>query len=229
MNTAVFGKHPGFGDFLSAGDLPANGIQLIMDLLADRFGIWREGAGPDWQLIFDTAPALRFWIGAEPGRGAALRGVAMSSRDRTGRRYPLIIAQGPAGPAPVSDSDQSFYEAAESLLEQLIAQDHFDPRETASSLESALPQPLDSDAVTGAGFWAANPSRPPQELLQELAATDFVHAQAGRSYWWFAARPETGLPSGMLVCAGLPNAAEIGWLLSGARPNAPADAEGESA
>ncbi|MFV0294349.1 MAG: type VI secretion system-associated protein TagF [Paracoccus sp. (in: a-proteobacteria)] len=223
LSTAVFGKHPGFGDFLSAGDLPANGIQLIMDLLADRFGIWREAAGPDWQAIFDAAPALRFWIGAGPGRGASLRGVAAPSQDRSGRRYPLIIAQGPAGTAPVSDPDQTFYEATETELIRLATTERFNPRDIADQLSSNLPVPDDSGTISGAGFWAANPSRPPQELLAELAATDFVHAQAGRSYWWFAARPEHGLPSGMLASAGLPGPAEIGWLLSGGRTHGQPD------
>ena len=230
LNLAIFGKHPGFGDFLSAGELPGGGTQLLMDWITLTLGGWRETAGPDWQPIFDAAPALRFWIGAGPGNGAALQGVALPSRDRTGRRFPLIVAQGAAGPAPVADTDQSFYEAAEAELLSLRQLDRFDPRETAALLAAALHQPREAHAATGAAFWATNPTRSPQDLLAELAGADFSHAQAGRSYWWFAARPEQGLPSGLLAGPGLPGPAEMGWLLSGGRPpvQTPAPHEAEA-
>ena len=73
--TAVFGKHPGFGDFLAAGELPAESASRVMDWLAQALGAWRDGMGADWQATFDRAPALRFWIGAGLTGGAALRGV----------------------------------------------------------------------------------------------------------------------------------------------------------
>lgn len=217
LSVAIFGKHPGFGDFLSAGELPGGGTQLLMDWISMTLGGWRETAGPDWQAIFDNAPALRFWVGAGPANGAALRGVALPSRDRTGRRFPLIVAQGPAGAAPVADHDQAFFERAETELRTLYQSERFDPREVAAQLAGTLPQANGHDAANGAAFWATNPSRPPEEILSELSATDFAHAQAGRSYWWFAAVPDRGLPSGMLAGPGLPGPAEIGWLLSGGR------------
>lgn len=228
LNAAIFGKHPGFGDFLSAGDLPGGGTQLLMDWITLTLGGWRETAGPDWQVIFDEAPALRFWVGAGPGNGVALQGVALPSRDRTGRRFPLIVAQGPAGPAPVADIDQSFYETAEAELLALRQQDRFDPREAAAHLSAVLPQQPDLHPANGAAFWATNPTRTPQDLLAELAGADFSHAQAGRSYWWFAARIEHGLPSGLLAGPGLPGPAEMGWLLSGGRPPAQALAPNEA-
>ena len=225
--SAVFGKHPGFGDFLTAGELPGNGIALIMDWITLALGGWREGAGPDWQAQFDASPALRFWIGAGPGGGAALRGVAAPSRDRSGRRFPLILAQGPAGPAPVADPDQSFYDAAEAELSALRAAERFDPREAAAGLAGTLPGAA-APAAGGAAFWATNPGRAPGDLLAELAGADIAHAQAGRSYWWFAARPDAGRPSGLLAGPGLPGAAEIGWLLAGGRPVAPPSVPGSA-
>ena len=217
LNVAIFGKHPGFGDFLSAGDLPGGGTQLLLDWITLTLGGWRETAGPDWQSAFDNAPALRFWVGAGPGNGAPLQGVAIPSRDRTGRRFPLIVAQGPAGPAPVAESAQTFYDIAEAELLALSQLDRFEPREAATRLTAALPPPVEAHPANGAAFWATNPSRTPQELLAELAGADFSHAQAGRSYWWFAARPELGLPSGLLAGPGLPGPSEMGWLLSGGR------------
>ncbi|MDO5641733.1 MAG: type VI secretion system-associated protein TagF [Paracoccus sp. (in: a-proteobacteria)] len=218
MTLALFGKHRGFGDFLSAGELPGGGSELLMDWITLTLGGWRETAGPDWQAAFDAAPALRFWLGAGLAGGVALRGVALPSRDRSGRRFPLLIAQGHAGAAPVSETAQTFYEAAEAELRGLQKLEHFDPRETAALLEAGLPAPGAPHPATGAAFWATNAARAPQDLLAELAGADFSHAQAGRSYWWFAARADEGLPSGLLAGPGLPGPAEMGWLLSGGRP-----------
>lgn len=189
-----------------------------MDWITLSLGGWREQAGPDWQTIFDNAPALRFWIGGGASGAEALRGVAIPSRDRTGRRFPLIVAQGPAGPAPVADPDQQFHDAAEAELLRLRNADRFEPRELAARLAAELPGASQPHPANGAAFWATNPARSPQELLVELAGADFSHAQAGRSYWWFGAQPEAGLPSGLLAGPGLPGPAEIGWLLSGGRP-----------
>lgn len=217
LNVAIFGKHPGFGDFLSGGELPNGAIQTIMDWITLTLGGWRETVGPDWQAMFDAAPALRFWIGAGPANGTPLRGVAFPSRDRSGRRFPLIITQAPAGVAPVANSEQSFFQAAEEELVSLRNADRFEPREVAARLTDGLPAPDDQASANGAAFWATNPSRPPEDLLSELAGTDFSHAQAGRSYWWFAAQPDRDLPSGLLAGPGLPGPAEMGWLLAGGR------------
>ena len=225
--TAVFGKHPGFGDFLAAGELSADSASRVMDWLAQTLGVWREGAGPDWQAGFDRAPALRFWIGAGLTGGAALRGAMIPSRDRSGRRFPLIVAQGTGGGAPVVAAAQDFYAQAEAELRALAQVDRFDPREVAAAHATHLPAPEDDRTVPGASFWATNATRGPQEFLAELAATDYAHAQAGRSYWWFAADEGTGQQSGLMACAGWPGPAEMGWLLAGGHvqpsPQSPGD------
>lgn len=228
LNVAIFGKHPGFGDFISAGELPGGGTQLLLDWIALTLGNWRETAGPDWQQIFDAAPALRFWVGAGPAGGAAIQGVAAPSRDRSGRRFPLIVAQGPAGPAPVADVAQDFYESAEAELNSVLQQQHFDPREAAARLAAALPAPTEPHPANGAAFWATNQTRTPQDLLSELSGADFSHAQAGRSYWWFAAQPQRGLPSGLLAGPGMPGPSEVGWLLSGGHDTTQAAAADEA-
>lgn len=223
--TAVFGKHPGFGDFLAAGELPTESASRVMDWLAQTLGGWRDSAGPDWQAGFDRAPALRFWIGAGLSGGVALRGVMIPSRDRSGRRFPLIVAQATAGAAPVIDADQAFFDQAEGELRAMASVDRFEPREVAAALSQTLPAPADGQPVQGASFWATNATRPPQDMLAELAATDYAHAQAGRSYWWFAADEQAGQQSGILACAAWPGPAEMGWLLVAGRPqSAPAPA-----
>ncbi|NHF73853.1 type VI secretion system-associated protein TagF [Paracoccus xiamenensis] len=223
--TAVFGKHPGFGDFLAAGELPAEGVSRIMDWLAQVLGAWREAAGPDWQAGFDRAPGLRFWIGAGLTGGTALRGALIPSRDRSGRRFPLVVAQATGGGAPVVDADQDFYTQADAELRALAQVDRFDPREVAGAFASQLPIPVDDGVVPGASFWATNATRAPREFLAELAATDYAHAQAGRSYWWFAADEQTGQQSGLMACAGWPGQHEMGWLLAGGRVKSAAAAD----
>lgn len=213
--SGIFGKHPGFGDFLSAGELSADGPRQIIDWLANILGIWREGAGADWQHIFDQGPPLHFWIGAGLLNGQGLRGTLIPSRDKTGRRFPLVVAQGPAGPAPFVEPDQQFYDLAAAELQRLRETSHFEPRETAAHLTATLPPAPDVAQPTGASFWATNPSHTPQDLLNELAGTEMAHAQAARSYWWFAHSETT--PSGLLACPGWPGAAEIGWLLGAGR------------
>ena len=95
----VVGKHPAFGDFLTAGDLPAGAAAALLDWLADALGAWRQAAGPGWQAAFDAAPPVRFWIGpAVTPAGDALRGVMVPSCDAAGRRFPLALMQGGAGP-----------------------------------------------------------------------------------------------------------------------------------
>ncbi|WJS86875.1 type VI secretion system-associated protein TagF [Paracoccus sp. TOH] len=204
----LYGKHPGFGDFISAG--LAEGWQGFGDWAQAVLGQWRDAAGPDWQAQFDAAPAVCFWIGpALTGAGQALRGVWLASRDRSGRRFPLIVAQA-GGTPPVLDAAQDFYRAAHRALLDMLGAEGFDPREAARALD--LPPP--GHAAPGwPGFWAANPSLPPEGLLAQLAATDHAHATASRSYWWFQAA-ETG-SSGLLCCQGWPSPPEIGWLIAG--------------
>ena len=224
----LFGKHPGFGDFITAGDLP-DAAGLVMDWLAATLGGWRDAAGPDWQALFDRAPALRFWIGpalvshapAQGAAGAALRGILAPSRDRSGRRFPLGIVQSPAGPTPLDAPDQAFHDRAEALLANLTAAEIFEPREAAAEIAAALPAPANADDGQhyGGSFWALNPSLPPAALLAELGEADRLHAQATRSYWWFASDGQ-GMPGGVLALTGWPDAAGLGWLL--ARGNPPA-------
>lgn len=201
----IYGKHPGFGDFIAAGlpDIwPGFG-----DWLQSALGHWREGAGPDWQAQFDASPVLRFWIGpAVIGGAVGLRGVMAPSRDRSGRRFPLVIAQ-TGGPAPVLEPAQGFYDAAAQALTGLVAEASFDPR-------AGLDLPPPGDATPGwPGFWAGNPALAPQDLLAQLAVADHAHATAARSYWWFG----TG-PSGVVCAQGWPGPAEMDWLIRAGIP-----------
>lgn len=207
----IYGKHPGFGDFIAAG--LGEGWRGFADWAEAALGGWREATGPDWQARFDAGPPLCFWIGpALAGQtlsGQALRGAWLPSRDRTGRRFPLVVAQ-PGGAPPVIARDGQFYQAALAALTRLTALPEFDAREAVTALDL----PPAQDAMPGwPTFWAVNAQMAPLDLLEQLAATDHAHAAAARSYWWFAG-PE-GDHAGVLACQGWPGPAELGWLIAG--------------
>lgn len=203
----LYGKHPGFGDFISAG--LGEHWRGLADWAEANLGAWREGAGPDWQARFDAAPALCFWIGPALAGEMALRGAMMPSRDRTGRRFPLVVAQA-GGLPPVLDMAQDFHLAALHALMRLLSADSFEPRDAVQDLQLPAPEGASPGWPT---FWAGNPELAPRDLFAQLAATDHAHATAYRSYWWFSGAD--GRFSGVLACQGWPGPVELGWLISG--------------
>ena len=211
--TGIYGKHPGFGDFIASG--LAENWPIFGDWAQEVLGLWRDGAGPDWQADFDAGRAVRFWIGpALCGNEQAMRGVWLPSRDRSSRRFPLVVAQA-GGLPPVLDPAQEFYNAAARSVAELAGIDVFDPRQARAALD--LPQPQ-GNVPQWPRFWAVNRSLPVVELWHELAATDHAHASAARSYWWFATETETEGGSGALCCQGWPDPRELGWLIAGGKP-----------
>lgn len=222
----IYGKHPGFGDFIAAG-LPDAVFATLGDWAQAVLGEWREQAGEGWQAAFDGAPGIGFWIGGALTGAAAgglpLRGVWAASRDRAGRRFPLLVVQA-GGAAPVADPSQDFHLAAGHALADLFAASAFDPREAARRLRAELPAPADGPQPAWPGFCAQNPALGPAALLRELAGADHAHAMAGRSYWWFAAGAQG--PSGVLACQGWPDMSEMAWLIAGGRDAVPAAEEG---
>ena len=225
----LHGKHPAFGDFVAAG-LPQALDEALARWLQETLGAWRAGAGGDWQAVFDAAPRVSFWIGGALLGGTALRGVWQPSRDRSGRRYPLLLAQC-GGAVPLADPQAGFDETAATALAELGSATGFEPRDIAERLGRTLPPP----PPAGPGwptFWALNARRDAATLLQEIAAQDHAHAAACRSYWWFGAGTEG---AGVLACQSWPGPAELDWLIRHGRPapalsdGAPSDAQGPAA
>ena len=209
--TGLYGKHPGFGDFVAAG-LPEGVLHLVSDWLQNQLGAWREVEGEHWQAVFDNAPMISFWIGPALVEGQPLRGVWAPSRDRGGRRFPLMILQC-GGVAPVLDSNQDFYSIASLGLGSLLDASVFEPRDAAERLQRELPMPSDAPQADWPIFWALNPAVEAQPLLAGLATADHAHAASTRSYWWFSANAGAG--AGVLACQGLPGPAELGWMIAG--------------
>lgn len=224
MAAAVCGKHPAFGDFIMAG-APEDVLRPLLDWSGAALGRWREQAGPDWQAIFDAAPPVRFWIGPALMRGRTpLRGVWAPSRDKSGRRFPLMLLR-PGGPAPALVPAQEFYDAAAAALQELLANPAPDPRAEATRLASELP----GDGAGKDGqpdyptFWVTNNVLDPQALLADLGRVDHAYATSARSYWWFAHR--NGHPAGAVACDGWPDPGILDWMLHGGHPPAPTQAQ----
>lgn len=210
----LIGKHPGYGDFLRAGlsDPVASGLEHWLDCVLSDL---RDTAGDDWPAFWDNAQDLRFWIGRAV-LGQPLAGVMRPSRDRTGRRYPMILAaEGAALPAPVVDSDQTVYEGLTRHL------DAMQPGQGAGALLSGLTLEQMGDlageaaqaTADGPTLWAHHPAGNLDALLQSAGPVDAARALLTRSYWWAPGGP--GRAAVWLGCPGLPGSQALGWLLSG--------------
>lgn len=206
----IHGKHPGFGDFITAG-LPAMAERHLVPWWTGLLSDTRDWLGETWEETWDASLPIRFWIGGAIWGGAHLRGVARPSRDRVGRRFPLIAVGETAGSPPMLQPDQRFYLVLEDELSGPVP----GPAELQARIAARFAPSSGGavDAAVSATFWAANPALDVGDLLTQLDPTDRVRAVGARSYWWVAAAE--GRASAVLACDGLPQAAEMAWLLTG--------------
>lgn len=223
MGLGLYGKHPAKGDFLGAGVPPA--LQQVLESWLDSaLGELREVLGPEWQTTWDSAPFLRFWLG-EAIWGGVVAGVLAPSRDRVGRRFPLVLlSAGPEIGPPVATPDPWFDRAATFLRASLAEAS----AETAAEILANAPAPEGAGApITSASFWAVKPGVDDTDLWADVTATDHRHAATARSYWWVKGEnrgPETsGTPlaprpplwSQVWAGPGLPTGAVLAWLCRG--------------
>lgn len=206
----VMGKHPGYGDFLRAG---------LSERMADALSAWldqslvalRDDMGNGWAGFWDGAQDLRFWIGRGV-LGRTLAGVLRPSRDRVGRRYPLILLlEGAAITPPVIDTDQEVWDCLAAHLDAMT------PGDGARALLEGLSPPAVAEdpltAATGPTIWAHHPEGDLAALLRAAAAADAERACLTRSYWWAPESP--GRTAVWLGCPGLPEVSALAWLLAG--------------
>jgi len=206
----VFGKHQGYGDFISHKvDAP----------LAKWFEDWFDAVLPvmkaqmdtGWDAAWDAAPIVRFWV----GRGVAGRtcaGLMVPSRDKVGRRYPLVVmASGAAQAAPVEDADQTLYERIEAAVCGM--QDGDDIKDVVSNLAATRAEG-DVALAEGPTLWAHHPEGDLSAMLTAAGPEDAKRAITARSYWWIPA-PTERASAVWLGVAGLPDTATLAWLLFG--------------
>ncbi len=206
----VYGKHPAFGDFLSAG-LPDAVNAVVADWLDSVLPEMKALLAERWEQIYDAAPALRFWIGGDIAGAGSLAGVMLFSRDKVGRRFPLVVGAAQTNLAPpVFDPDQAVYDRIQG---QVAALDPVTDAGAAGMIET-LHLDLEPGALEEPSFWAVRPGAEISDLWADVSVADHLRAAAGRSYWW--AVGNTDGQSAVYACAGFPPAQALCWLISDA-------------
>ena len=202
----IFGKHPGFADFVEAGFSESVTTKLSTWLDTSLTEI-RKMCGSDWNDFWDSAQALRFQIGRGV-LGVGVAGILQPSRDSIGRRFPLIIGSERVRISnPAVDHDQSYWETLELHLRDVKYGNG------AASLLSGLELSPESEAAEVPPNWAYRPDGDLAKLLTSTIDTDWRDAMVLRSYWWSPGTP--GRAAVWLGCHGLPDVEALGMLLNG--------------
>ncbi|SFJ82203.1 type VI secretion system-associated protein TagF [Jannaschia pohangensis] len=185
---ALLGKHPGWGDFLRHG-WPAGMAEVLEAWIDANFGTIRDATD-----IWDAARPVRFAIGGGLV-GCAMAGILRFSRDRVGRRSPLILAH--LGPIP-DPADQSLWDGIEAM--------ELTPGE---ALAERFPE-IGPDALTpvSAIVWALNEDGDFPALLEAATRAEPPAAAAARSHWW-----RVDAPALWLSVPGLPNPEALRFLM----------------
>lgn len=220
----VYGKHPAFGDFVSTGfSQPL--VSLLEQWFAHVMPLLKSGWGDAWEHNFDNAHRLRFWFGPDlTPEGRGFLGIVQTSRDKVGRRFPLIAGfEGSALASPVQDQNQDTFLSLENALDRYERADGSDAKAFGLHMAQALtgfdatlqPQP----ATTG--FWAARNDDDIARLWQDAAVADHEHAMRGRSYVWRSDKES----SAVYVGQGWPDVDVIAWLMGASLAPAPEEEE----
>ena len=217
MGTAtigLMGKHPDYGDFLQAG-LSDHTIETVNQWLDATLPPLRDQMGQGWGDFWDNAQDVRFWIGRALF-GRTMIGVMRPSRDRVGRRFPLLlIGEGVDLAAPLgNDADQAPWEQLTEHLDDMTS------GEGSATLLEGLTMTLkseDPETAFGPTLWAHHPEGDLASLLASAEAPDAERARLTRSYWWApGVQSKTENRAAVwLACPGLPEAQSLGWLLGG--------------
>ena len=206
---ALIGKHPDYGDFIRAG-LPSDMAEKLMRWMDSTLAKVRSEAGDDWEAFWDGAPSSRLWLGRKV-LGQTCLGIMVPSRDKVGRRYPLLVlALGVGLPPP-------FQDAADDVLSRI--EDHLALTRGGAGGAAALLEGLDLSDLPAEGpppetvLWAHHPEGKLESLLRSAAKADHMVCAQERSYWWMPARDWRA--AAWLGCDGLPAQPALSWLLAG--------------
>ena len=210
LRAGFYGKHPAFGDFVTAGLSPALADQLeqwLNVMLPDL----RDGVSDAWEVHYDAAPRMRIWIG--PGltpEGLGFCGTMTATRDKVGRRFPLLAGvEGAAIAAPPVDPDQSLYDDIDSFLAS-FQREAEDARDMAALFaDTVLPDLEELEPLQVTDFWAARHDGNVTRLWSDVADADRQRACAMRTYLWRVSDDAAGL----YATDGLPSAAVFAWMM----------------
>lgn len=210
----LYGKHPAFGDFVTSG-LETDTRQAWEDWLNATLPKIRDRRQDAWEGLYDAMTPLRFWLGSAQFVDGPVTGILAASRDKVGRRFPLVVmAQAPGIAAPVTEPDQSFHAALEAYVSKVLTKLPPSPKDIIERLPVALPETGVMEGDTE--FWAARPDADVAGLLVDVAQADHARSCNRRSYWW--AEGNAHRASVFHAVDGWPDDTVLEWLMTGLDP-----------
>ena len=221
-HTGFFGKVRSHGDFV-ARRLPASFTRVWDDWLQAALKASREQLGPAWLGTYLNSPIWRFALAPGVCGPHVWTGVLMPSVDRVGRQFPLTIAAGVVGGAPVLDwmaqsQAQAWYESLETLaLSSLLDDFSLDTFDATLRLIAGPPGSAASVNVPVAAARGRVMALASLESLSgaipQLSRVIAAAAMEGHSLWWTQGSQQVA-PC-VLVHRGLPAARSFTALLDG--------------
>ena len=217
-----FGKVRSHGDFV-ARRLPASFTRVWDDWLQAALRASREQLGPGWLGTYLNSPIWRFALAPGACGPHAWAGVLMPSVDRVGRHFPLTIAAGGVGAAPLLDwmalaQVHAWYDSLETLaLSSLLDDFSLDTFDATLRLNAAPPGADacgDAPPVGPRGHVMALPDLDALGgAIPQLSRMIAAATLEGHSLWWTQGSQQVA-PC-VLVHPGLPAARSFTALLDG--------------
>ncbi len=217
---AFFGKVRSHGDFV-ARRLPASFTRAWDDWLQAAMQASREQLGSAWLSTYLNSPIWRFALAPGVCGPHVWTGVLMPSVDRVGRQFPLTIAAGVGGGAPLLDwmaQAHAWYDSLETLaLSSLLDDFSIDTFDAALRLITGPPGSAASVNVPVAAARGRVMALASLESLSgaipQLSRVIAAAAMEGHSLWWTQGSQQVA-PC-VLVHRGLPAARSFTALLDG--------------
>lgn len=142
-----FGKVPSHGDFISEG-MDREFVTRLDEWLRAGMHACADHYGARWSSIFSSSQPIRFIVESGSWGDAAYAGVLMPSRDRVGRKYPLVVlaqlAMFRLHPRTLY-LDETWFMAAEALAETSMNEDFDMNRFTSAIKRLRLPKPKEEE------------------------------------------------------------------------------------
>jgi type VI secretion system protein ImpM len=219
--TALYGKLPAKGDFLSR-NLPREFIDTWDDWLQSGMNASRQALGEGWLEIYLTSPLWRFVLPAGVCGENAWCGVVMPSMDKVGRYFPMAVVRKlppDLSPICVATQNDNWFESVETILLDALDNESLDLDEFDKAIEAITFSETDVAVVenpleTGAGVRVSLPEN--QGIAKTLLAYSAPEVQqrtAGLTAFWGNGSELVG--PGILLSKGLPGAKMFTALLSG--------------
>jgi type VI secretion system protein ImpM len=204
----TYGKHPGFGDFIAGGF--SDGLQAVLERwTATVLPPLKSAWGDAWEARFDGCPVVGVWIGAAVSGAGAFLGAMLPSKDKVGRRFPLILGWEGSFAAPFHDPGLTAGVVPGIQRALAVGGGDGDARAFRARLAAASGPP--PPEVPPPSFWAARQDGNLVELLTDVGMEEAWQSGSGRSCLWL-----TGPRAVLYATDGLPDAAAVAWMLDGA-------------